>query len=184
MAEDSNIIKVNIKGTKAISYEIEIGSNLFSVLARELKEKALAYRYAVVSDSNVSELYYGRLEEALKNEGLSYLLITIPAGEQSKNRKNKEFIEDTMLKNAMARDSAIIALGGGVVGDIAGFVAATYNRGIPYIQYPTSLVSCVDSSIGGKTAVDTDYGKNLIGSFYQPYKVYIDLETLKTLRVQ
>ena len=182
MTEKSNIIKVNIKGTKAISYEIEIGTDLFSTLAKELKEEELAYRYAVVSDSNVSELYFGKLADAFKKEGLPCLLITIAAGEQSKNRKNKEFIEDTMLKSAMGRDSAIIALGGGVVGDIAGFVAATYNRGIPYIQYPTSLVACVDSSVGGKTAIDTAYGKNLIGSFYQPEKVYIDLETLKTLK--
>ncbi len=184
MPDKSNIIDVNIKGSQALSYQIEIGKGLFDKLAKELREKELAYRYAVVSDSNVSKLYYDKLEQALRNEDLSSLLITIPAGEQSKNRKNKEFIEDTMLKNAMARDSAIIALGGGVVGDIAGFVAATYNRGIPYIQYPTSLVACVDSSIGGKTAIDTEYGKNLIGSFYQPVKVYIDLETLKTLKKQ
>ncbi|NIP32087.1 MAG: 3-dehydroquinate synthase [Candidatus Dadabacteria bacterium] len=86
-----------------------------------------------------------------------------------------------MLSNKFGRDSAIIALGGGVVGDIAGFVAATYARGIPYIQVPTSLVACVDSSIGGKTAIDTKYGKNLIGAFHQPYSVYIDIDTLKTL---
>jgi len=113
-----------------------------------------------------------------------YILITIPAGEKSKNRKNKELIEDMMFESNMARDSAIIALGGGVVGDIAGFVASTYNRGIPYVQYPSSLVACVDSSIGGKTAIDTKHGKNLIGSFYQPWKVYIDLNTLTTLKKQ
>ncbi|NIT13721.1 MAG: 3-dehydroquinate synthase, partial [Candidatus Dadabacteria bacterium] len=184
MAEKSNTIRVNIKGSEPLWYDIEIGTNLFGKLAKELKEKELAYSYAVVTDTNVSKLYFKKLEEAFNDEGLSCLHITIPAGEQSKNRHSKEFIEDTMLKNSMARDSAIVALGGGVVGDIAGFVAATYTRGIPYVQYPTSLVACVDSSIGGKTAVDTPYGKNLIGSFYQPVKVYIDLETLKTLNEQ
>ena len=182
MSSKQYIIEVNIKGTKPKPYNILIGNNLFETLALELKNSQLAYKYAVVSDSNVSKLYFKKLQKAFKKAGLNCLLITIPAGEKSKNRKNKELIEDTMLENNMARDSAIIALGGGVVGDIAGFVASTYNRGIPYIQYPTSLVACVDSSIGGKTAIDTKHGKNLIGSFYQPQKVYIDLNTLNTLK--
>ncbi len=184
MSNKNNIIEINIKGAKPKPYNILIGSNLFETLALELKNSQLAYKYAVVSDSNVSKLYFKKLQEAFNKEGLSCLLITIPAGEKSKNRKNKELIEDTMLENGMARDSAIIALGGGVVGDIAGFIASTYNRGIPYIQYPTSLVACVDSSIGGKTAIDTKHGKNLIGSFYQPGKVYIDINTLTTLKKQ
>jgi 3-dehydroquinate synthase len=184
MSNKKNLIEVNIKCAKPRSYEILIGNNLFSTLALELKSSELAYKYAVVSDSNVSKLYFSKLQQAFDSAGLPCLLITIPAGEKSKNRKNKELIEDTMLENNMARDSAIIALGGGVVGDIAGFVASTYNRGIPYIQYPTSLVACVDSSVGGKTAIDTKHGKNLIGSFYQPQKVYIDLNTLTTLKKQ
>jgi len=182
MSKKNNTIEVNIKGSKPKSYNILIGNKLFNTLAQELKNSELAYRYAVISDSNVSKLYFNELQEAFEKEGLDSLLITIPAGEKSKSRVNKDLIEDTMLQNKMARDSAIIALGGGVVGDIAACVASTYNRGIPYIQYPTSLVACVDSSIGGKTAIDTKHGKNLIGTFYQPEKVYIDLNTLTTLK--
>lgn len=182
MSGNSKIIKVSIKGSKPTTYDIEIGKDLFDKMASEVKQDNLAYRYAVVTDSNVEALYSAKMLEAFKSQGLSALLITLPAGEQSKTRKNKEYIEDKMLESQMARDSAIIALGGGVVGDIAGYTASTYNRGIPYIQYPTSLVACVDSSIGGKTAIDTPYGKNLIGTFYQPRKVYIDLNTLTTLK--
>ena len=108
-------------------------------------------------------------------------MISFAAGEQSKNRKIKSFIEDSMLESGFGRDSLIIALGGGVVGDMAGLVAATYMRGVPYVQVPTSLVACVDSSVGGKTAVDTPHGKNLIGAFSQPWRVYVDTDTLKTL---
>lgn len=177
----NDIISINIKSSGIYRYDIEIGSDLFIKMAEELKNSRLAFRYSIVSDSNVSELYSDKIMSALDNYNLNYKLITFPAGEISKTRKTKEFIEDKMLESKMGRDTAIIALGGGVVGDIAGYVAATYNRGIKYIQYPTSLVACVDSSIGGKTGVDTVHGKNLIGSFHHPYKVYIDINTLKTL---
>ncbi len=174
-------IKVKIKPEKSYSYEIEIADNLFEKMAADLKRWDLAHNYAVVSDSNVSKLYSHRISRALKSNGLKFKLIIFPPGEKSKNSKIKELIESKMFEFKMGRDSAIIALGGGVVGDIAGFVASTYNRGIPYIQYPTTLVACVDSSIGGKTGIDTKFGKNLVGSFYQPKKVYIDIDTLKTL---
>ena len=177
----SDIISIEIKSSGTYKYDIEIGRDLFVRMSEELKNSNLAYRYSVVSDSNVSKIYYEKITSALDIFNIDYKLITFPAGEISKTRKTKEFIENKMLESKMGRDTAIIALGGGVVGDIAGYVAATYNRGIKYIQYPTSLVACVDSSIGGKTGVDTVHGKNLIGSFHQPYKVYIDINTLKTL---
>ncbi|MBI3766041.1 MAG: 3-dehydroquinate synthase [Ignavibacteriales bacterium] len=108
-------------------------------------------------------------------------LLTVPAGERSKSRRSKELLENNLLALGANRDSLIVALGGGMVGDLAGFVAATLLRGIPYIQIPTTLLAQVDSSIGGKVAIDHPLGKNLIGAFYQPQKVYIDIGALKTL---
>lgn len=180
----NDIIRVELKSSETYSYDIEIGHDLFNKLAQECEAHKIAYRYAVISDSNVSNLYFHKLSKSLIASNLDHKLITFPAGEMSKTRSTKGYIEDRMLESNMGRDTAVIALGGGVVGDIAGFVAATYNRGIKYIQYPTSLVACVDSSIGGKTGIDTIHGKNLIGSFHQPHKVYIDLNTLSTLNTE
>jgi len=174
-------IKVNLKKVEDISYEIVIGKKLLSKIPFELRKINLAHSYAIISDSNVSQLYGKKLLDRFKKSNLKSILITFPAGEKNKNRGTKIILENEMLKAGLARDSALIALGGGVVGDVAGFVAANFNRGIPYIQVPTTLVACVDSSIGGKTGIDTPYGKNLIGAFHQPYKVYIDIETLETL---
>ena len=174
-------IEVSLKKNIDHSYKIIIGKGILSNISDELAKKNLAHSYALITDSNVEELYGLKLYNELKTSLTKLDLISFPAGEQNKNRVIKSYIEDHMLKNKFGRDSAIIALGGGVVGDIAGFVAATYNRGIPYVQIPTSLVACVDSSVGGKTAIDTKYGKNLIGSFHQPVLVYIDTNTLKTL---
>ncbi len=176
-----NKIRVNLKKTLDHSYDILIGKNILAKIPGYLKEKDIAHSYALITDSNVEELYGVELYNNIKPFVDKLDLISFPAGEENKNRDIKSYIEDFMLSNKFGRDSAIIALGGGVVGDIAGFVAATYARGIPYIQVPTSLVACVDSSIGGKTAIDTKYGKNLIGAFHQPYSVYIDIDTLKTL---
>ena len=150
-------------------------------IASDLAEAKIAHSHALVTDSNVAELYGGNLLQDLEKALSEVRMIAFPAGEQSKTRKVKSFIEDKMLESGFGRDSLVIALGGGVVGDIAGFVAATYMRGVPCVQVPTSLVACVDSSVGGKTAVDTSHGKNLIGAFYQPWRVYVDTDTLKTL---
>ncbi len=174
-------VKVNIKKTEDRSYEILIGEEILKRVPLDLGEEKLAYSYVIITDSVVSSLYGRRLLRDLKTAGLKAYLISFPAGEEYKSRKTKSRIEDKMSKLKIGRDSAVIALGGGVVGDIAGFVAATYNRGIPYIQIPTTLVASVDSSIGGKTGVDTQFGKNLIGAFYQPRRVYIDVKTLRTL---
>lgn len=174
-------VTVNIRKLEDKSYEILVGRNILDQIPAELKKTGLAHSYAIISDSNVADLYGKALLEKFMRSGLRASLISFAAGEASKNRRTKLVLENKMLKLGFARDSAIIALGGGVVGDLAGFVAATYNRGIPYLQVPTTLVACVDSSIGGKTGVDTPHGKNLIGAFHQPWRVYIDVQTLDTL---
>jgi len=174
-------IKVAVSSNEDNSYEILIGQNLLGRIASDLAEANIAHSHALVTDSNVAELYGGNLLQDLEGALSEVRMIAFPAGEQSKTREIKSFIEDRMLESGFGRDSSVIALGGGVVGDIAGFVAATYMRGVPCVQVPTSLVACVDSSVGGKTAVDTPHGKNLIGAFYQPWRVYVDTDTLKTL---
>ncbi|MEK7124565.1 MAG: 3-dehydroquinate synthase, partial [Patescibacteria group bacterium] len=150
-------------------------------LDAELKNKPLANAYAIITDSNVEKIHGKKLLKNFQNKNIHSHLISFQAGEKNKTRKTKENIENDMLELALGRDTCIIALGGGVVGDVAGFVAATYMRGIPYIQIPTTLLAMVDSSIGGKVAVDTLNAKNAIGTFYQPKKVIIDLNFLKTL---
>ncbi len=138
-----------------------------------------AHRYAIVTDSNVGPLYAAQVEAALA--GLAAHVFTIRAGETHKTRDTWTTVTDQMLDAGFGRDSAVIALGGGVVGDLAGFVAATFMRGIPFIQMPTSLLAMLDASIGGKTGVDTRSGKNLVGAFHQPSAVIIDPAVLATL---
>ncbi|MBI2654646.1 3-dehydroquinate synthase [Candidatus Woesearchaeota archaeon] len=174
-------IRVNLKEEIDNSYVILIDEGLFDNLANELKQKPLGNYYAIITDTNVGKVYGKKLLENLQSKNINAHLITSQAGEKGKTRKTKEKIEDEMLELGLGRDSCIIALGGGVVGDLAGFVAATYMRGIPYIQVPTSLLAMGDSSIGGKVAVDTLHAKNVIGAFYQPKKVIIDLNFLRTL---
>ncbi len=174
-------VDVKLKSITDNSYKVLIKAGILDQLASDLVRDPLGFSYAIITDSKVKKLYGSRLKELLLKRISNVLLIDFPMGEKQKNRDIKARIEDSMFEAGFGRDSAIIALGGGVVGDIAGFVASTYTRGIPYIQVPTTLVACVDSSIGGKTAVDTKHGKNLVGTFYQPKRVYIDIDTLKTL---
>ena len=174
-------IRVTLKKTEDKSYEIVIQEGVLKQVPSKLKEAGLGHKFAIITDSTVESLYGAELSEGFIENGLSNKIVSFPAGEQSKNRETKAWIEDRMLENKFGRDSVVIALGGGVVGDMAGYVAATYTRGLPYVQIPTTLVACVDSSIGGKTAVDTAYGKNLIGAFHQPWAVFIDVNTLMTL---
>ncbi|HMI56934.1 MAG TPA: 3-dehydroquinate synthase [Gemmatimonadaceae bacterium] len=145
-------------------------------IAREL---APAHRYAIITDSNVGPLYAKTVRAQLEKGSADVL--TIPAGESNKTRETWARLTDQMLAKRYGRDSAVIALGGGVVGDLAGFVAATFMRGIPVIQIPTTLVAMVDASIGGKTAVDTPAGKNLVGAFHPPAAVLVDPQLLATL---
>ncbi len=145
-------------------------------LAREV---APAHRYALITDSNIQPLYAERVEGQFEPGSLQTLII--PAGESNKTRETWARLTDQMLAKGYGRDSAVIALGGGVVGDLAGFVAATFMRGIPVVQVPTTLVAMVDASIGGKTAVDTPAGKNLVGIFHPPAAVLVDPHLLATL---
>lgn len=174
---------VELKKVVDDSYDIEVGRNLFDTLVNDLKGELGAgiSKYAIITDSNVKELYGDQLYDKLVNGGFKVDLISFPAGETSKVRATKEVIEDEMLAKGHRRDSCIIALGGGVVTDLAGFVAGTFGRGIPFINYSTSILGSADASVGGKTAVDTPLATNLIGLIYQPKKVYIDLGTWETL---
>ena len=136
---------------------------------------------AILTDSNVAPLYAERLEASLNSAGFSTARFVIPAGEESKSAESYIAFLSFLAKNKITRSDCIFALGGGVVGDLAGFCAATYLRGIKFIQIPTTLLAMVDSSVGGKTAIDLPEGKNLVGAFYQPSLVICDYETLDTL---
>ncbi|MFN2400536.1 MAG: 3-dehydroquinate synthase [Gemmatimonadaceae bacterium] len=160
------------------SYEIYIASGLLSRVADITRGAAPAHRYAIITDTNVGPIYASHLGPQLGEDATAF---TFKAGEESKTRDVWARITDEMLDCGMGRDAAIIALGGGVVGDVAGFVAATFMRGIPYVQVPTTLLSMIDSSVGGKTAVDTPVGKNLVGAFHQPAAVVVDPRALLTL---
>lgn len=174
---------VELKKVVDDSYDIEIGYNLFDSLINDLKDGMVkgVYKYAIITDSTVEKLYGQKLYELMKDNGFNVDLFVFPAGEKSKTRKTKEFIEDEMLKKEFRRDSCIIALGGGVVTDLSGFIAGTFGRGIPFINYATTILAAADASVGGKTAVDTELATNLIGIINQPVKVYIDVDTWKTL---
>ncbi|KAF0132959.1 MAG: aroB1 [Candidatus Saganbacteria bacterium] len=164
-------IKVNLKER---SYEIIIGSGKLEELKEYVKNKS---RIIIITDYTVGSLYGKKLQKTIKASSL----IEIPPGEKYKSLSTAAAVYDKMIGLNAARDSLVVALGGGVIGDLSGFVAATYMRGIDLIQVPTTLLAMVDASIGGKTAVDHKMGKNLIGAFYQPKKVIIDTDALNTL---
>jgi 3-dehydroquinate synthase len=163
------------------SYDILIGSGLLSTLGRECAGRGLSGRVAVITNPVVAGLYSAQIRESLANAGNQVTVIEIPDGEEYKNAATLNRVYDDLIEAGLDRTSFIVALGGGVVGDLAGFAAATYLRGIPFVQVPTTLLAQVDSSVGGKTAIDHPRGKNLIGAFYQPRLVLIDVETLSTL---
>ncbi len=165
-------------------YEILIEGGLLTEVPQDLKKLSLGHRYAIISDSNVAELLGEDLKRLLGEKGLSSELFVFPAGEVSKNMDTVVSLARQMVRAGFDRKSALIALGGGVTGDIAGFLASIYLRGIPYVQIPTSLLAQVDSSVGGKTGVDLPEGKNLLGTFYQPSRVYIDYGVLTTLPLE
>lgn len=163
------------------SYNIHIGLNLLEGIGERIEKFKFPLRGTLVSNPNIIKLYGKRVLSSFKKSGLDIDVIEIPEGESYKNMREAEKIYDRLLSNNLDRYSPLIAMGGGVIGDITGFAAATYRRGIPYIQLPTSLLAQVDSSVGGKTAVNHPLGKNMIGAFYQPKGVFIDLTALKTL---
>jgi 3-dehydroquinate synthase len=163
------------------SYPIKIAPGLLNQLGRECARLKLGDRCAIITDTNVGRRFAKPVYESLVKAGFEPSLITVPAGEKSKRISVVEKCHDQLAAHRLERKSFIVALGGGVVGDLAGFVAAIYLRGIPFVQVPTTLLAQVDSSVGGKTGVNLRAGKNLVGAFYQPKLVLCDLETLKTL---
>jgi 3-dehydroquinate synthase len=163
------------------SYNILIGSGLLPSLGQRCADVGLSSRVAVITNPTVNAIYGDIASSSLAGAGFAVTTIEIPDGEEYKNAATLSGVYDALIEAGLDRKSCIVALGGGVVGDLAGFAAATYLRGIPFVQVPTTLLAQVDSSVGGKTAIDHPRGKNLIGAFYQPRLVLIDVETLATL---
>ncbi len=164
------------------SYPIMIGSDLLASLGNELSAIGFPQRVAVISNPTVDNLYGQVVRASLERNGFSLIQFNVPDGEEFKNIENLQLIYDALIRNGFDRGCGLLALGGGVIGDMAGFAAATFLRGIPYVQVPTTLLAQVDSSVGGKTAVNHPLGKNLIGAFYQPEMVLVDISTLNTLQ--
>jgi 3-dehydroquinate synthase len=161
-------------------YRVIIGAGLRHSFASRIVEAAPAHRFAVVSDADVAPLYADALVTDLGRHGRTSLHL-MPAGEAHKTRETWARLTDDLLAAGCGRDTTVVALGGGVVGDLAGFVAATFMRGVPVVQCPTSLLAMIDASVGGKTGVDTAAGKNLVGAFHPPAVVLADVEILNTL---
>jgi 3-dehydroquinate synthase len=162
------------------TYPIHIGSGLLNeteLLLQHLKHKQVA----IVSNTTVAPLYLERVAKPLRDAGIHVVDIILPDGEQYKNSETLNAIYDALIETRCERNTTLIALGGGVIGDLTGYAAATYLRGVPFIQIPTTLLSQVDSSVGGKTGINHPQGKNMIGAFYQPKLVLIDTDTLRTL---
>jgi 3-dehydroquinate synthase len=172
------IVQVPLGGR---SYVIKVGGGLLPRLGAECAQLKLGRRCAVITDSNVGIHFAATALKSLTASGFEPVLITVPAGEKSKRLAMVEKCHDQLAAHRLDRKSFLVALGGGVVGDLTGFIAATYLRGIPFVQVPTTLLAQVDSSVGGKTGVNLRAGKNLVGAFYQPLRVLCDLDTLKTL---
>jgi 3-dehydroquinate synthase len=161
--------------------EVIVSRGVLKEIGPILAKKLPGSHCAIISDSNVEQLFADRVKHSLTSTGFHPALITIPAGEESKTFEHVGAICDQMIAAGLDRQSFVVGLGGGVIGDISGFVAAIYHRGIPHVQIPTTLLAMVDSSIGGKTGVNTSAGKNLIGAIHHPALVIDDVDVLKTL---
>lgn len=168
-------------GLSERSYPIFIDSGLLAMIGPDLRDRRIGKRYVVVSDDRVAALYGAQLGASLQGAGLDFEFLTFPHGEGSKHLTTIADLASGLARLGIDRKDALIALGGGVTGDITGFLAAIYMRGIPFVQVPTTLLAQVDSSVGGKTGVDIPEGKNLVGVFYQPRCVYIDTQVLRSL---
>lgn len=174
-------LRVNLPGR---SYDIRIEHGLLRRAGEEIRTVYQGEKITIITDSNVGPLYAGVLRASLEEAGYLVHTCQIPAGEESKDQKQLFMLYDEMLDFGMTRTDLVIALGGGVVGDLAGFAAATLLRGIPFVQIPTTILAQVDSSVGGKVAIDLPKGKNLVGAFYQPKMVLMDPSCLETLPVR
>jgi 3-dehydroquinate synthase len=161
-----------------LPYPVTIANGALETVAKTVDEVGPSHRIAIVSDDVVGPLYAARVAEPTGNRAH---ILTVPAGEENKTRQTWARLTDELLEAGFGRDTIVVALGGGVVGDVAGFVAATFMRGVPVIQVPTSLLAMVDASVGGKTGVDTRHGKNLVGAFHNPAAVIVDPLVLATL---
>jgi 3-dehydroquinate synthase len=176
----SEPITVNVElGDRA--YDIAIGRGLIASLGERIQKLRPGCKVAIVTDNNVARHHLATAEATLKSADIESAIVKVPAGEASKSFRELERVCDALLAAKIERGDLIVALGGGVVGDLAGFAAAVVRRGVDYVQVPTSLLAQVDSSVGGKTAIDTRHGKNLIGAFYQPILVVADTALLDTL---
>lgn len=168
-------LKVNIPEKKEYSYDILIGEGFFQNFEEIVKKYSCANKFLIVTNKTIYKLYKDKIQLG------SSKFVILPDGEEYKNFENFKKILDAAIENRLERKDCIIAFGGGVIGDMAGYAAASYMRGIDFIQVPTTLLSMVDSSVGGKVAINHEHGKNLIGAFYQPKVVIADISTLKTL---
>jgi len=169
-------------GGGALNYPVRIGAGIRAGLVDLLRERAPGVdRWAVITDSNVAPVVGSDIGGQLAAAGLDGITLTVPAGEANKTRAQWEALTDALLDAGYGRDCGVVAVGGGVIGDLAGFVASTFMRGIPVVQMPTSLLAMIDASVGGKTGVDTSSGKNLVGAFHPPRAVVIDPEVLASL---
>lgn len=178
---NTSSIKAKLPQQKAIEYQAHIGTGLLKQIPNLLKKLTPVSRYVIITDSTIKNILGLQLVKELKKAGLEVDMISFSAGEKNKNEATHSKLTHAMLQKKCGRDTMILALGGGVVGDMAGYVAATYMRGVPYVHIPTSFLAMVDSSIGGKVGVDTKFGKNLIGAFWHPKAVIIDINCLKKL---
>ncbi len=178
MNEATDTIRVDL-GERA--YDIEIGAGNSVGLAGFIEGRRPTEHVVVVTDSNVAELHADALSDRLTDEGVEVLLLEVDAGEPSKNADVAIELWERMLEEGVDRQSVVLAIGGGVVGDLAGFVAATFMRGLPFFQAPTTLLAQVDSSVGGKVGINLPGGKNMVGAFWQPAGVLIDVDLLATL---
>ena len=163
------------------SYPLVVGTGLLNSVGERLTPHAKSNKVLIVSDTFLKARYMPVVLKSLEDVGLDVSTIAVPAGEENKSLAQFSHIQDSLVAHQLDRGSTLIALGGGVIGDLAGFAAAVYMRGIPYVQIPTTLQAQVDASVGGKTAINHPKGKNLIGAFHQPKLVLIDVDTLKTL---
>ncbi len=177
------MIKIRIKPKTKInfSHDVFIGENIIKELPKFLKEKNLGNKYAIIADNKVAKIFGEDLLKLFKKEKIHCELFTFTAGEKSKSLGTIEKLAEKMLAAGIDRRDAILALGGGVTGDLAGFLASIYMRGIPYVHLPTSLLAMVDSSVGGKTGVDLKAGKNLLGTITQPAAIFMEINYLKAL---
>ncbi len=171
-------VKVNLG---ALSYEVRIGSGLLEKVGTWLKDRGFGGKAVIITDTTVRGLYAEALSQGLTHAGFEVAELTVPPGEAQKTLASAGRLYEALTRAYAERTTTVLALGGGVVGDLGGFIAATYMRGVPLVHVPTTLLAQVDSSIGGKTAVDHGQLKNMIGVFYQPVLVAADIDTLKTL---